>query len=321
MLPIILILVYLSASSVQASFLPADCNKDGTVDVFDLVLVARALGFVGDSPYDLNGDGVVNLFDLVLVATDLLRTSGHDVGTAPETIFTMIAVEGGPDTTYDSVNDDSTVTVDVGSAGTDLTIVAAAHQGGADHGDVRMYLLFPDEVAAAITAGEITLGVKSFEVPGICFPFFGSLTAGTPTYYAWPLGGDHSEYTHYIEVKFTPGANLSDGWTLNPETDAPYDWGDLQAEESAVGQESYIELVLTVANSGETQFKMHVDSAGIPSQGESAWNPYSHDGTFYGTPSSENGRFEGSGTVPLIPEIAMPVGLGLIALVVWRRKA
>jgi hypothetical protein len=46
---------------------PADVNGDGVVNIFDLTLVAQAMGT--DKPEaDVNGDGVVNVFDLVFVA-------------------------------------------------------------------------------------------------------------------------------------------------------------------------------------------------------------------------------------------------------------
>ncbi len=46
---------------------PADVNGDGVVNIFDLTLVAQAMGT--DKPEaDVNGDGVVNVFDLVSVA-------------------------------------------------------------------------------------------------------------------------------------------------------------------------------------------------------------------------------------------------------------
>ena len=46
---------------------PADVNRDGAVNIFDLVAVAQ--GFGRDKPEaDVNGDGVVNVFDLVQVA-------------------------------------------------------------------------------------------------------------------------------------------------------------------------------------------------------------------------------------------------------------
>ena len=48
---------------------PADVNGDGVVNIFDLTLVAQAIGTGdGDGDGDVNGDGVVNVFDLVQVA-------------------------------------------------------------------------------------------------------------------------------------------------------------------------------------------------------------------------------------------------------------
>ena len=50
--------------------LTGDVNRDGVVNILDLLRVARQLGQrVGaDSPVDVNGDGIVNIFDLTLVA-------------------------------------------------------------------------------------------------------------------------------------------------------------------------------------------------------------------------------------------------------------
>ena len=48
---------------------PADVNEDGVVNIFDLTLVAQAIG-TGDGQGDVNGDGVVNVFDLVFVANE-----------------------------------------------------------------------------------------------------------------------------------------------------------------------------------------------------------------------------------------------------------
>jgi len=321
-IPVIIAFACLTFSCAHASRLRTDCNADGTVDVFDVAVVARAMGSVFFPPYaDVNGDGVVNLYDLVLVAKDFLKVyDPYEPPIAPaagaETIWTLIALQGGADTTYDMATEDSTVTGEVGLGGTDLTIVAADHQGGADHSDVRIFLLFPADVAQAIIDGEITLSIKNYEVPGGSAPTLGTITAGTPTYYAWSLGGEHSAYTHYMEVTFSPAVNLVAGWTLNPGTGAPYGWDDVELEESSVGQASYAEIIVTVSNSGDTPFTMHVDSAGIPSTGEMAWNPYSHDGTFYGTVP----RVFTFGTVPLLPEMAIPVGVGLAILVVSRRR-
>ena len=47
---------------------PWDVNKDGNVDIFDLVLVASNFGRVAAKKGDVNNDGNVDVFDLVLVA-------------------------------------------------------------------------------------------------------------------------------------------------------------------------------------------------------------------------------------------------------------
>ena len=56
--------------TVQERLLTGDVNRDGIVNILDLIRVARQLGqrVAADSPVDLNGDGVINIFDLTLVA-------------------------------------------------------------------------------------------------------------------------------------------------------------------------------------------------------------------------------------------------------------
>ena len=64
--------------SVEAP--PVDVNKDGVVDVTDLVLVASNFGETGVGiSGDVNSDGVIDIFDLVLVA----KRFGEDVAAAP----------------------------------------------------------------------------------------------------------------------------------------------------------------------------------------------------------------------------------------------
>ena len=56
--------------SVEERLLTGDVNRDGVVNILDLISVAQQLGkrLPSDSPEDINGDGIVNIFDLTLVA-------------------------------------------------------------------------------------------------------------------------------------------------------------------------------------------------------------------------------------------------------------
>ena len=56
--------------AVKERLLTGDVNRDGVVNILDLIRVARQLGqnVPADSAVDVNGDGVVNIFDLTLVA-------------------------------------------------------------------------------------------------------------------------------------------------------------------------------------------------------------------------------------------------------------
>ncbi|MDE0042860.1 MAG: leucine-rich repeat domain-containing protein, partial [Candidatus Poribacteria bacterium] len=56
--------------TVEERLLTGDVNRDGVVNILDLLRVARQLGqrVSADSPEDINGDGIVNIFDLTLVA-------------------------------------------------------------------------------------------------------------------------------------------------------------------------------------------------------------------------------------------------------------
>ena len=56
--------------TVEQRLPTGDVNRDGDVDILDLILVAQQLGksVPPNSPVDINRDGVVNIFDLTLVA-------------------------------------------------------------------------------------------------------------------------------------------------------------------------------------------------------------------------------------------------------------
>ena len=58
--------------TVEERLLSGDVNRDGDVDIFDLILVARQFGksVPPNSDVDINGDGMVDIFDLTLVAKE-----------------------------------------------------------------------------------------------------------------------------------------------------------------------------------------------------------------------------------------------------------
>ncbi len=66
----------------EGSTLLEDVNKDGTVNIQDLVLVANALGQPGDRTAeqnpDVNRDGIVNVLDLVRVSNSFGQTEVED---------------------------------------------------------------------------------------------------------------------------------------------------------------------------------------------------------------------------------------------------
>ncbi len=58
----------ISTTRTESVQLKADVNGDGTVNIFDVILVASQFGLTGENVADVNGDGFVNIQDLVLVA-------------------------------------------------------------------------------------------------------------------------------------------------------------------------------------------------------------------------------------------------------------
>ena len=63
--------------TVQERLLSGDVNRDGVVNIIDLISVAQQLGerVPPNSPVDINGDGVVNIFDLTLVAQGIGKST------------------------------------------------------------------------------------------------------------------------------------------------------------------------------------------------------------------------------------------------------
>ena len=83
--------------TVEERLLTGDVNRDGVVNILDLLRVARQLGQrVGtDSPVDVNGDGIVNIFDLTLVAQGIAGAAAPAVVTGradAATVETWIAL-------------------------------------------------------------------------------------------------------------------------------------------------------------------------------------------------------------------------------------
>ncbi len=73
--------------TVEERLPTGDVNRDGGVDILDLILVARQLGqsVPANSAVDINGDGVVNIFDLTLVAQGIGGAAAPALGVAIST--------------------------------------------------------------------------------------------------------------------------------------------------------------------------------------------------------------------------------------------
>ena len=69
--------------TVEERLLIGDVNRDGVVNILDLISVAQHLGkrVTADSPEDINGDGIVNIFDLTLVAQGIVGAAAPAVAT------------------------------------------------------------------------------------------------------------------------------------------------------------------------------------------------------------------------------------------------
>lgn len=62
---------------IEEQLIASDVNRDGTVNILDLLSVTQQLGqsVPADSPADVTGDGVVNILDLVEVAQNFRNTA------------------------------------------------------------------------------------------------------------------------------------------------------------------------------------------------------------------------------------------------------
>ena len=63
--------------NIEEGLMPGDVNRDGVVNILDLIRVARKLGqqVSAEDPEDVNGDGVVNIFDLTITAQNIAAPS------------------------------------------------------------------------------------------------------------------------------------------------------------------------------------------------------------------------------------------------------
>ena len=79
----------------DSAFLTSDVNRDGQVNVLDLILVAQLLGSTisGDSRADVNGDGTINVLDLIVVAQHLGESTE---GAAPSNVAAIDSLELNP---------------------------------------------------------------------------------------------------------------------------------------------------------------------------------------------------------------------------------
>ena len=77
--------------TVERQLATEDVNRDGQVNILDMVLVARHFGKTvpPDSDVDLNGDGVINIQDLIIVAQHL----GESTTSSAPSIFAVDDIE------------------------------------------------------------------------------------------------------------------------------------------------------------------------------------------------------------------------------------
>ena len=74
-----------------------DVNRDGVVDLNDLVIISLRYGQTGNNPADVNGDGVVNVDDLILVAAvidDAAAAAAPAARAKVESHFTETQLQG-----------------------------------------------------------------------------------------------------------------------------------------------------------------------------------------------------------------------------------
>ena len=79
--------------TVEERLLIGDVNRDGVVNILDLIRVAQQLGrtVAAGSAVDINGDGVVNIFDLTLVAQGIGGAAAPSVATGRANAATVEA--------------------------------------------------------------------------------------------------------------------------------------------------------------------------------------------------------------------------------------
>ena len=85
--------IFNAISDTESPSIAADVNRDGNVNVLDLVVIASELGNAGTNLVeDVNGDGVVNILDLIMVA-GMFDSAAAAPSAQPQVPETLTAVE------------------------------------------------------------------------------------------------------------------------------------------------------------------------------------------------------------------------------------